>query len=1856
MLKKDDKIQKKNFPYDLPVEIETRAHGQVMARCPLLPGCQAQGATPKEALEKLKNVIDLYLRTASPALFESLEKFPGVATLYDLAEFRGYLYAATGRDSVLRSSSGAAGSWKSIPITNLDTKFYTPTGKDPEEGGDYVTQVYCLCVYAPPGKEPVLYAGTNLGGGIYRTTDGETWQEAFSTDEDRIHSLCVFKGRLYAGTSSHGKVYAFDGTQWNTVGALSEVAVTSLGVYRDRLYAGTYPSGFLFSTRDGLNWEETAATGQNFIQCFHEFQGAFYAGTSSPKGVKVFRTVNGADWLCVYESVREQNLYCMKAFENTLYVGTGNSGRILKTQDGNEWGTAFAGDEEGVRAFAVFGDYLYAATENEGSLLRSTFDMARPPEITELTVERVTSSTALITWTTDISATTELHYGEKGSEPRKAVLDRNLVLQHRVHLTDLKAECEYEFQAASAFRSSSLSVTESSSFKTVPVPPPALSSPSHPIPGRWERSSDVEILLNPPAALSGYYYLLNHYPETVPAPPEASYTQDRRVALSGTPQGSWYFHVVGVDEAGNIGRLASHYRLQVDTEAAPPVELKSPTHPDPERWVANPTPVVAWETPKDLSGVKGFFLKADHDPTTVPGPGNGDFLDGTRSSLGPLEDGLWYVHVTAQDEAGNLGSQAAHFPLRIDTKALAPTLSSTTHPQPDQWYSNKRVEVEIHPPHDLSGIEGYHYVLDHEPGTLPDTEGSQWTSQARIVIEEVADGQWFLHVRTKDRAGNLSPNAAHLKLSIDTLVAPPKVFSSTHSEDGRWYQNRRVVLNWEDPFEHSGIEGYYYNIDKRADTVPNDKNSLFTSQRSVSFELTDDGLWYFHITTKDKAGNVDWKAVHYPLRVDSHVGRAVITSPTHPDPEAWSTVPKAQFKLTPPDDLSGVTGFYYLFSEDAQAVPDAKNGTFTDKNEINLDIPRDGVHTLAVICQDKAGNLSKEVATYRVRLDTQVGQAVLQSSTHPDPQKWYAVQRVELTWKDPADLSGIEGYYYHLDREEQWARDIQAMTWTTGRGTVVTIPEDGIWFLHLAAKDKAGNIGDCARYSIRIDSSAGVATLKSSTHPPHQWVKTQVPLFQWDPPRELSGVEGYYLGLDAQPHSIPGPGNGKWVTETSLTGPSLKDGKWFFHVVVKDLVGNVGKEAAHYPILIDTQAPKSQMKPMPALLDKTQVYVEWSAVDAHSGVASYDVQVSTNGGGWADWLTHVTETNGVFPGKDAQKYGFRVRARDNAGNVEPYPEKAMASTQIDISAPDPILQLKATPKAGGDIELKWAPVADRISGTDHYRVYRWVEGEPKTKISVDGQVKTTEFLDPGASLKENIAYHYCVQAVDRMGNEQHEGNAEAVSLSDHGVGLPTVTSPTHSSDDWSSQNSVVLVWDAPADATGIAGYYYKLDQSPNARPDETPDHFLDGRRLELSSLESGIWYFHLTAKDRAGNVSSEAAHYRLRIDTTQPSAPQVTSTSHPDPQCWYSSGKLDLHLSSAPKLSGMDSFYYVLDQQENTVPQPSEAQRTTENRIALKVPEAGTWFVHAVAKDRAGNFSEPAHFQVRVASGEMPPPVIHSSTHPSEDEAVNHHDPLFTLEDRHDGSFKPVGYVYKLSPKEKETLTEEDPFTTDRSIQAKDLSEGTWFLHVAAVGKKGKPGQLISRRRIRIQRLGRIGGTFLRKDGITPIPGAKVEMIRGERTAASSVTDPKGQFHLSELPEGRYEIRLYSDQASVLRLKDIPVSAEAGIEGAVFTEDMGIFPTPPKPGPVRFYYFLKEDCNVTLEIFDATGTLVGKVEERKEGGAYAATLWDAVGKPEGEYLVKISAKSITKNAMSRFSVKKFKLQKAVKELASPAVP
>jgi len=70
--------------------------------------------------------------------------------------------------------------------------------------------------------------------------------------------------------------------------------------------------------------------------------------------------------------------------------------------------------------------------------------------------------------------------------------------------------------------------------------------------------------------------------------------------------------------------------------------------------------------------------------------------------------------------------------------------------------------------------------------------------------------------------------------------------------------------------------------------------------------------------------------------------------------------------------------------------------------------------------------------------------------------------------------------------------------------------------------------------------------------------------------------------------------------------------------------------------------------------------VTWKAYD-DSDVASFDVQVSTDGGAWTAWLSDVTGTSDVFLGSNGHTYAFRVRATDSEGNASTWYDASVAN-------------------------------------------------------------------------------------------------------------------------------------------------------------------------------------------------------------------------------------------------------------------------------------------------------------------------------------------------------------------------------------------------------------------------------------------------------------------------------------------------------------------------------------------------------------------------------------------------------------------
>ena len=103
---------------------------------------------------------------------------------------------------------------------------------------------------------------------------------------------------------------------------------------------------------------------------------------------------------------------------------------------------------------------------------------------------------------------------------------------------------------------------------------------------------------------------------------------------------------------------------------------------------------------------------------------------------------------------------------------------------------------------------------------------------------------------------------------------------------------------------------------------------------------------------------------------------------------------------------------------------------------------------------------------------------------------------------------------------------------------------------------------------------------------------------------------------------------------------------------------------------IDSGAPTSQVTDLPEVSSTTFV-VDWTGQDddGGSGIAFFDVSVSTDEGAWELWLDDTVETSAEFTGVSGHTYAFFSVATDNVGHVELPPTSADTSTTIQDEVP-----------------------------------------------------------------------------------------------------------------------------------------------------------------------------------------------------------------------------------------------------------------------------------------------------------------------------------------------------------------------------------------------------------------------------------------------------------------------------------------------------------------------------------------------------------------------------------------------------------
>jgi hypothetical protein len=108
--------------------------------------------------------------------------------------------------------------------------------------------------------------------------------------------------------------------------------------------------------------------------------------------------------------------------------------------------------------------------------------------------------------------------------------------------------------------------------------------------------------------------------------------------------------------------------------------------------------------------------------------------------------------------------------------------------------------------------------------------------------------------------------------------------------------------------------------------------------------------------------------------------------------------------------------------------------------------------------------------------------------------------------------------------------------------------------------------------------------------------------------------------------------------------------------------------------VIDTQPPASTVAALPAV-SPSRFAVSWSGTDDLSGIASFDIYVSVNGGAFAPWLEGTAVSGAVYTGQPGATYAFYSIAKDNVGNTQTPPAGAQAQTTVSAANPPPTITL-----------------------------------------------------------------------------------------------------------------------------------------------------------------------------------------------------------------------------------------------------------------------------------------------------------------------------------------------------------------------------------------------------------------------------------------------------------------------------------------------------------------------------------------------------------------------------------------------------
>jgi len=328
-------------------------------------------------------------------------------------------------------------------------------------------------------------------------------------------------------------------------------------------------------------------------------------------------------------------------------------------------------------------------------------------------------------------------------------------------------------------------------------------------------------------------------------------------------------------------------------------------------------------------------------------------------------------------------------------------------------------------------------------------------------------------------------------------------------------------------------------------------------------------LWNATLTTnsKDATPYIDKIVIEYDL-----IGHPETSAPSS---DVWqsTTTPMLEWNFTDPDKGDHQSDYLVEIYNGTNMEHIVYNSSWvnsTDSEHVIRDELDDGIYYWRVKTKDAyhaASNFSA-LKMFKIDVTKPKGSIVIQEGVMSIND-----QLVDLAINASDNGSGVADMQIIGDKGNE-------MPWEEygPEKRIVISASDGWKTVGVRFKDHAGIVSDVFNDSVYFDGlGPGTIVISSPTHPDQSlYYNSSLPVFQWEPPQEVTEIKGYSYTVDnsqlTEPPKLLYNQNGDITSTSQGEFSGLLDGTWYFHITSCDIYDQWGN-TSHYRFNIDTTVP-----------------------------------------------------------------------------------------------------------------------------------------------------------------------------------------------------------------------------------------------------------------------------------------------------------------------------------------------------------------------------------------------------------------------------------------------------------------------------------------------------------------------------------------------------------------------------------------------------------------------------------------------------------------------------------------------------------